>query len=150
MRKSPSTHGEPVTTFSTYRTSGERSEDALAQLIDRYCAVWSEPSASRRAELLDQVWAHDATYTDPTVHAATPAELLAHIESVLARRPGARVVRTSIVDVHHGITRLSWHVVQADGVALPDGLDIAELSSDGERIRRIVGFFGPLRGHVST
>jgi hypothetical protein len=133
MRKSPSTHGEPVTTFSTYRTSGERSEDALAQLIDRYCAVWSESSASRRAELLDQVWAHDATYTDPTIHAATPAELLAHIESVLARRPGARVVRTSIVDV-----------------ALPDGLDIAELSSDGGRIRRIVGFFGPLRGHVST
>jgi uncharacterized protein YndB with AHSA1/START domain len=120
--------------------------EALSQLIDRYCGVWSEPSSSRRAELLDQVWAPDATYTDPSVHAATGAELLAHIESVVARRPGSRVVRTSTVDIHHGIARFSWRVVQADGVALPDGLDIAELSSDGRRIRRIVGFFGPLRG----
>ena len=118
---------------------------ALPELIDRYCAVWSEPSPSRRAELLAQVWADDASYTDPTVHATTSAELLAHIGKVIARRPGARVVRTSAVDVHHGVARFSWHVIQADGASLPDGLDIAELSSDGKRIRRIVGFFGPLR-----
>jgi hypothetical protein len=49
------------------------------------------------------------------------------------------------VDVHHGIARFAWHVVQADGTCLPEGLDIAELSPDGTRIRRIVGFFGPLR-----
>jgi SnoaL-like domain len=119
--------------------------DALTELIDRYCAVWSEPSASRRAELLAQVWTQDATYTDPRVHTTTSAELLDHIAKVLAIRPGAKVVRTSDVDVHHGVARFSWHVVQADGSALPDGLDIAEFSSDGKRIRRIVGFFGPLR-----
>ena len=120
--------------------------DALADLIDRYCAVWNEPSPGRRADLLARVWAHDATYTDPGVHAASSDELLAHIERVLARRPGSRVVRTSAIDGHHGIARFSWHVIQANGAALPDGLDIAELSSDGLRIRRIVGFFGPLRG----
>ena len=118
----------------------------VTELIDRYCTVWSEPSPSRRANLLAQVWADDATYTDPTVHANSSAELLAHIEKVLARRPGARVVRTSVVEVHHGIARFSWHVIQADGTSLPDGLDIAEFSRDGKRIRRIVGFFGPLRG----
>jgi hypothetical protein len=118
---------------------------ALTELIDRYCAVWSEPGSNRRTELLGKVWAHDATYTDPRVHAATSAELLAHIELVLANRPGAKVVRTSAVDIHHGVARFSWHVVQADGTALPDGLDIAEFSSDGQRIRRIVGFFGPLQ-----
>lgn len=118
--------------------------EALTELIDRYCAVWSEPDASRRMELLASVWAKDATYTDPRVHAATAAQLLAHIERVLAQRPGAKVVRTSALDVHHGVGRFSWHVVQADGTALPDGLDIAEFSSDGRQIRRIVGFFGPL------
>jgi hypothetical protein len=56
------------------------------------------------------------------------------------------VLRTSAVDVHHGVARFAWHVIQADGTSLPDGLDIAELSADGKRIRRIVGFFGPLRG----
>jgi SnoaL-like domain len=120
--------------------------DTLCELIDRYCAAWSEPSASRRADLLAQVLAQDATYTDPHVHAATSDDLLAYIASVVLRRPGSRVVRTSTVDAHHGVARFSWHVVQADGTTLPDGLDIVELSSDGKRLKRIVGFFGPLGG----
>ena len=120
--------------------------DALVEVIDRYCEVWNEPSAGQRAELLAQVWAPDATYTDPSVHTTTPDELLTHIENVRARRPGSRVLRTSAIDFHHGVARFSWHVVQRDGAALPEGLDIAEFSSDGKRIQRIVGFFGPLRG----
>ena len=120
--------------------------DALVEVIDRYCEVWNEPSAGQRAELLAQVWAPDATYTDPSVHTTTPDELLTHIENVRARRPGSRVLRTSAIDFHHGLARFSWHVVQTDGAALPEGLDIAEFSSDGKRIQRIVGFFGPLRG----
>ena len=115
-----------------------------SSLIDRYCAVWSDPSESRRAELLASVWGSDATYTDPSVHAATAEELLAHIAKVQARRPGTTVVRTSRVDVHHGVARFAWHVVQADGTALPEGLDIAFISPDGTRIERIIGFFGPL------
>jgi hypothetical protein len=125
---------------------GEAKEsDESTALIDRYCAVWNEPSAERRAELLDEVWARGASYTDPSVHAASAEALLAHIEMVRARRPGATVVRTSAVDLHHAVARFAWHVVQADGTALPDGLDVAELSADGRRIERIVGFFGPLR-----
>lgn len=120
--------------------------EAVTDLVDRYCAAWNDPSPDERSRRLKAVWASGATYTDPTVHAATADELLTHIGRVVARRPGARVVRTSAVDVHHGIARFAWHVVQADGTALPDGLDIAELSSDGTRIERIVGFFGPLRG----
>jgi hypothetical protein len=90
------------------------------------------------------VWGPDATYTDPSVHAANAEELLSHIAKVQARRPGARVVRTSKVDIHHGIARFAWHVVQANGTALPDGLDIAFISSEATRIERIIGFFGPL------
>lgn len=125
--------------------SEQMQPDAVVELIDRYCAVWSEPSPNRRAELLAQVWADDATYTDPSIDAAKSDDLLAHIARVLVRRPGSTVTRTSTVDVHHGIARFSWHVIQADGTVLPDGLDIAELSPDGNRIQRIVGFFGPLQ-----
>ncbi len=115
-----------------------------SSLIDRYCEVWSEPDEGRRAELLASVWSPHATYTDPSVHAADAEELLSHIAKVQARRPGARVVRTSKVDMHHGLGRFAWHVVQADGTALPEGLDIAFISSEGPRIERIIGFFGPL------
>jgi hypothetical protein len=117
----------------------------LSDLVDRYCQVWNEPDAARRAELLASVWAAGATYTDPSVHAANAEALLSHIAKVQARRPGSKVVRVSGVDVHHGIARFAWHVVQADGTTLPDGLDLAFLSPDGAKIERIIGFFGPLR-----
>jgi hypothetical protein len=113
------------------------------ELIDTYCAAWSDPDPSRRREILGTVWAEGATYTDPTVHAAGLDALLAHIEGVVTQRPGAKVVRTSRVDLHHGLARFAWHVQLPDGSTLPEGLDLAELSADG-RIGRIIGFFGPL------
>jgi hypothetical protein len=116
----------------------------VSELIDTYCRVWTEPDASRRSDLLATVWATDATYTDPTVHVSGGADLLTHIAKVQLRRPGSSILRTSKVDVHHGIARFAWHVVQADGTTLPEGLDIAFLSPDGSKIERIIGFFGPL------
>lgn len=118
-------------------------DPTIDQLIDTYCAAWSDSDPMRRREILGGVWADGAAYTDPTVHAVGLDELLAHIDSVVARRPGAKVVRTSRVDVHHDLARFAWRVINADGTALPEGLDLAELSPDG-RIRRIIGFFGPL------
>lgn len=116
----------------------------VTTLIDRYCQVWNEGDPSIRADLLASVWATDATYTDPSVHTSNGQELLNHIAGVRARRPGATVQRTSAVDTHHTVARFAWHVLQADGTSLPEGLDIAFISSDGSRIERIIGFFGPL------
>jgi hypothetical protein len=89
------------------------------------------------------VWQAGATYTDPSVHAAGADELLAHIAKVRAARPGAAIVRTSAVDIHHGIARFAWQIVLADGTRRPEGIDIAFISADGARIERIIGFFGP-------
>ena len=44
----------------------------------------------------------------------------------------------------HILARFAWQVMQADGTALPEGIDIAFVSSDGSRIERIIGFFGPI------
>jgi len=118
--------------------------ESMSALIDRYCEAWSEPDESRRRALLSSVWSSGATYTDPTVCATSEEELLSHIAKVLSRRPGARVLRTSAVDSHHNVARFAWHVVQADGSALPEGLDIAWISADGKKIERIIGFFGPM------
>ncbi len=117
----------------------------ITQLIDRYCEVWNEPDATHRAELLNSVWAENATYVDPTIHVANGLELLAHIAKVQSGRPGAKIVRTSAVDLHHGVVRFAWRMIRADGTAMPDGLDIAFLTSDETKIARIVGFFGPLK-----
>lgn len=116
----------------------------VTSLIDRYCAVWNEPDPARRKALLEAVWAEGATYTDPRVDTTGVDDLLAHIATVRAGRPGATIVRTSAVDVHHGIARFGWRVVEADGTPLPEGIDIALLTPDGGRIERIIGFFGSM------
>jgi hypothetical protein len=115
----------------------------LDRLIDTYCEAWCEPDAAARRRLLERVWAEGATYTDPRVHLVGLDALVAHIGKVLADRPGSRVIRTSVVDVHHGVARFAWRVVQADGTMLPEGVDFAEAAGDG-KLARIVGFFGPL------
>ncbi|KAA8883754.1 nuclear transport factor 2 family protein [Nocardia colli] len=119
-------------------------DGALDALIDTYCAGWSDPDPLRRRKFLGEALADGATYTDPTVHTIGVEELASHIDGVFAQQPGMRVLRVSNVDAHHGVARFGWRLVQADGTALPDGVDFVEISAEG-RIRKIVGFFGGLR-----
>lgn len=112
------------------------------ELVDRYCEVWGEPEAVRRAALLERIWAPGATYTDPAVHTAGSGELLEHIARVRVRRPGARWVRTSVPDEHHGIVRFLWKAVDPTGATIAHGIDLAFLSTDRAKIEKIVGFFG--------
>jgi hypothetical protein len=118
---------------------------ALTALIDGYCAAWGEAEPARRSAMLAQVMADDATYTDPTARVAGVAALVAHIGTVLAAMPGAKISRTSEVDAHHDVARFAWQMTLADGTALPEGVDFVDLAPDGARIRGITGFFGPLR-----
>jgi hypothetical protein len=115
---------------------------AVHDLIDRYCAAWSDRDPRRRSELLAQASGERAAYTDRTVHAASAEELLAHIGRVLKRRSGAKVLRKSEIDVHHEWCRFAWSVVQPNGTVLREGIDIVELTPDRARIERIIGCFG--------
>ena len=117
---------------------------SITDLIDRYCRVWGEPDAERRADLLASVWSDGATYSDPTVQDLGAGELLAHIARVQVNRPGARVLRSTDVDEHHGIARFGFMVRAPDGTRLREGLDVVFLSVNGTRIDRIIGFFGAL------
>jgi uncharacterized protein (TIGR02246 family) len=117
--------------------------ERVEALVDTYAQAWSDPDPGVRREHLATVWADGASYTDPTVHVVGRDALAAHIDGVLAQLPGAQIERTSRVDGYGDVARFAWRLVQADGTALPEGLDFVELTEDG-RIARIVGFFGPL------
>lgn len=115
----------------------------MNELVALYTSAWSEPDGALRQKLLDQVWAEDGTYTDPTAHVAGRKGLIDHVGGFFEQFPGAHIVLTSGVDTHHQKLRFAWRMVLADGSVFVEGIDFGELSPDG-KLHRIVGFFGPL------
>lgn len=116
---------------------------SVDEAIAAYCAAWNEVDPAKRDRILAPVWADDATYTDPIVHTVGREALVAHIGTVCARFPGSTIVMTSNIDIHHNVLRFYWKRILADGSSRPEGIDFGEIAGDG-KIRRIVGFFGPL------
>lgn len=115
--------------------------EALEALVATYCKAWSEPDRSVRARLLDQVWADDGAYTDPTIEeVAGRAALIDHIGGFLQQNPGARIVPATATDSHHARLHFGWKMVLPDGTVPLQGVDYGELAADG-KLSRIVGFF---------
>jgi hypothetical protein len=59
--------------------------------------------------------------------------------------PGNRIELASGVDEHDGLLRFGWRMLGPDGAVALGGMDFGELDADG-RLKRIVGFFGPMPG----
>jgi SnoaL-like protein len=112
-----------------------------------YVAAWNEPDEEKRRHLLEQAWADEGTYTDPQSHVAGRDALIPLISEFQRRFQGTRIELSSSVDEHHGLLRFAWRIVGPSG-PVKDGMDFGELAEDG-RLRRIVGFFGPLPGGSS-
>lgn len=114
----------------------------LLDTIDAYGASWNEPDAAARLRLLEQSWADDGMYVDPTVELSGREALVAHIGGTREVFGDFRIDRTSGLDEHHGYARFSWTMRGADGQTLTDGFDVVRLAPDG-RLGLVVGFFGP-------
>jgi hypothetical protein len=113
-----------------------------AEAVITYGASWNEPDVERRRSMLEQVWADDGVYTDPTVELPGREALIEHISGFQQSFAGARIEPTSGVEVHHGWLRFSWSMLDGSGTVLTEGFDVGQLDDDG-RIKLIVGFFGP-------
>lgn len=112
------------------------------EVVTSYGAAWNEPDEDARRKLLNQGWADDGIYCDPTATVSGREALVTHIAGFHQQFPGARIEVASGVDEHDGWLRFAWTMVGADGATIMDGFDVGELAPDG-RLRRIVGFFGP-------
>ena len=108
-----------------------------------YCAAWSTAARATRDQLLERIWADGGTYLDKgNTRADGRAALSDAIGRMAQRYPGAHF-QCSRPQAHHDVMRFAWILRGRGNAEMLNGMDFAELAADG-RIRRIVGFFGPL------
>ncbi len=108
-------------------------------LIDRYFAVWNEPDATRRQDLIARTWTESARYVDPLMQSEGHAGIDGMVRQVQEQFTGYQFRRTGAVDMHHDCLRFSWELAPADGPAVGAGTDFAIVAGDG-RLQTVTGF----------
>src|SRR5436853_573059 len=97
----------------------------LTATIDTHLQAYGEPDASKRADLVQRVWAAEGQLLDPPVEGTGHEGIAALGDIVQAHYAGHSFRRTSAVDAHHGFARYAWELVAPDGNVAITGLDVA-------------------------
>lgn len=112
----------------------------VAQVIDRYIAIWNEPDPGRRRDLISRTWTEEATYVDPMVAAEGHAAIGATVAAAREQFPGLEFRLAGPVDAHHDVVRFTWELGPVDDPeSLVVGFDVAVQAEDG-RLRQVIGF----------
>ncbi|MEU7916201.1 nuclear transport factor 2 family protein [Microbispora bryophytorum] len=110
----------------------------LNDLARRYVAVWNEPDAAVRREMIAQLFAPGAAHYTPSMEAHGHAQMEARIATSYDKwvEPGAYVFRAvENATGHHDAVRFNWEMVRtASGEVDSVGFDFLTLGEDG-RIR---------------
>jgi len=143
------------TTLLAQQPAGGARGGAQAQVaaarqtaLGQYAGAWNKTTEADILAALKNCWTPESTYTDPQTDTARgPAALAQVILGFHKALPGATIVPTSGLDVHHNYGRFSWRLTRPAANGAPsqdsDGFDFVEFSADGTKVLTIVGFFGP-------
>lgn len=113
--------------------------EQLNEVVERYLAVWNEPDAARRRELIAQTWTEDASYIDPLMQGTGHAGIDVMVQGAQTQFAHHRFRRVGTADGHHDHIRFSWELVPESGPTVIGGTDVGVLAADG-RLRSVVGF----------
>lgn len=118
------------------------STTEVAQMVDRYFAIWNETDPAARRALIARTWTEDARYLDPLMsgegHDGIDAMIAGVQAHAQAQFPGFHFQRTSEVDAHNDHIRFAWEVGPVGGEALAGGVDFGVISEG--RLQSITGF----------
>ena len=114
----------------------------IATTVDTHLEAYAETDPTRRADLIARVWLPEGELIDPPLEGKGHEGIAEMASAVLEHFPGHTFRRTSVLDEHHGFVRYGWELVGGDGTVAIAGVDIVEL--EGDRIRRVTGFFGEI------
>jgi hypothetical protein len=111
----------------------------IASVIERYIDVWNETDASRRRQLIAEVFAEDAQYTDPLAAVRGHDGIDQFVAAAQSQFAGLQFSLGGPIDAHHDQARFTWHL-GAPGATEPVviGFDVAVMN-DG-RVREVFGF----------
>ncbi len=105
------------------------------ELVARYLETWNETDPAARRKAIDELWAEDGVYTDPSAVAAGRDAIDATIAAVQNQFAGLAFTLAGPVDAHHDIARFTWNL----GDELVIGFDVMVLDDEG-RIAKVHGF----------
>ncbi|WP_067823721.1 nuclear transport factor 2 family protein [Actinomadura kijaniata] len=111
----------------------------INELVQSYLAAWNLTDAQARRAALAEVFAEDATYTDPLVSVRGRDGLDATIAAVQGQFGGLVFSLAGTVDAHHDIARFTWHLGPEGAEPVAIGFDVAVIDDDG-RISQVLGF----------
>ena len=117
---------------------------SMPPVAQGYGKAWNERDATKRRAILDEVWAIDGTYADPTV--STPIAgrqaFADHLGEFFEAGFGEYFEPRAMAegDFHHQRIRMPWTYCDANDQVVWVGEDIAWLDGEG-RITRDLGFF---------
>jgi hypothetical protein len=127
-----------------------------SELADRYVALWNEPNAERRRQMIAELWTEDGSHIlqppqeirevaarpgiglSAVLEARGYAELDARAASAYEEWVGAQGLtfrRRDDVEPLHDVVKFTWEAVDKDGEVTAVGLNFLILAADG-RIRR--------------
>jgi hypothetical protein len=126
------------------------------ELADRYVALWNEPNAERRRQMIAELWTEDGSHIlqppeeirevaarpgiglSAVLEARGYAELDARAASAYQEWVGAQGLtfrRRDDVEPLHDVVKFTWEAVDKDSEVTAVGLNFLILAADG-RIRR--------------
>jgi SnoaL-like domain len=106
---------------------------------DLYSNAWKAPSLAAKREALAASTETTCVYRDPLKEGTGHGELLEYMQAFNHQRPGAFFV-THHFQAHHRRSIARWHMVDATGAVLGEGVSYGEYAASGKLVA-MTGFF---------
>jgi uncharacterized protein YndB with AHSA1/START domain len=112
----------------------------VAERVDRYFALWSEPDSQARARGLAEIAIEDVVFHDAFSCTSGLTDLTDHLAAAQAHMPGVRLKRTGDVRHCQGTAVAEWVAEGPGGKPAGSGTNVFDLAPDG-RLARVVGLW---------
>ena len=117
----------------------------MQEIVERYIASWNETDPEVRHGLVGDLFAADASYTDPLADVRGRDAIDGLIGAVQQQFAGLVFSLGGPVDANHGQARFTWNLGPAGGEPVVVGFDVAVLNAEGQ-IASVHGFLDKVPG----